>query len=319
MSTGPDSLIPPQIAQDGVFEGSIDPEEAWTLAAGSIARASRAQGSVLLFEGPRGIGKSALLAVIRSLAAASATEVLSAAGRPRERGLEPGVILQLLESGLEAPRPEGWLLELSAAHGSLATFHALYRLIAETSRDAPLVLVVDDIELADETSLGFLIYLVERMEALPVALIGASRTLPEAQKPELLHDIESHPLTTRRRLAPLTREGTAQRLISYWDTPMSIGDADEIHDAGGGNPFLVDALAGAIAKLGEDVPRRPVRELAPAGVAEWALSQAAEVHADAPSLLRVVATLGQKCELRHAATLAGLEVEEVLEVVDSMR
>jgi ATP/maltotriose-dependent transcriptional regulator MalT len=318
MSAGPDSVIPPLSASTGVpAAAAVDHEHAWRLAAEAIARAQRAQGSLLLFEGPRGIGKSALLATIRSLAATSGTEVLSATGRRRERELQQGVLLQLFESGLEAQRPDGWLPDLTAAGGSLKTFHALYRLIHETSRDLPLTLVVDDVELADETSLGFLLYLAERMEALPVALILGSGPVPAGRKPALLRDIERHPLTVRRRIAPLTREATAQRL-AYRRFGADTGEADEIHDASGGNPFLVDALAAELAGLEGRVPRPSVHELAPAGVAEWALAQAEEVHAHAPALVRAVATLGQGCELRNAAELAGLDLEDALGVVDAM-
>jgi DNA-binding NarL/FixJ family response regulator len=271
-----------------------------------------------LFEGSRGIGKSSLLTSIRALAVASGTEVLTASGRRRERHLERGVILQLLESGLAPRGSDGWLAALTSPNGSLTTLHSVYRLVAESSTSAPLTLLVNDVELADATSLQILLYLAERLDELPVALVLASGAVSSRQVPELLRDIARHRLTTRRRLAPLTRDATARRLATTWRLETDVDGANAIHDASGGNPFLVDALAAELAAADASLSTRPVHERTPVGVADWALPQAESVHPDAPALVQAVAMLGQGCEMRHAAALAGLEPEKAVMIVDAL-
>jgi DNA-binding CsgD family transcriptional regulator len=261
------------------------------------------------------------MAAIRALASESGTQVHSAAGRRRESQLPFGVVLQLLESrvdGTDSDSSGRWLAELTQSEASLKQLHSLYRFYVQRAAASPLSLVVDDVDLADEASLAFLLYLTERLVELPVAVILAAGTLSPRRVPRELHDIALHPLTKRWRLDPLSRSGTARWLGKAW-LPGTVDElAEEFHHESKGNPFLLDSLATALVARDEELYDTDVRELAPRQIADWAIAQAAELDSHAPDLLTAVAVMGEHCELRHAALLAGVDAETGAELVDTL-
>ena len=132
------------------------------------------EGSVLVIEGPAGIGKTSLVAEARRLARTSRVRTLSARGGELEREFAFGVIRQLFEPALnaaaESERSE-WLAGTAALAAPLfdpATLgrfpgdpgfqrrHGLYWLAANIagSSERGLMLLVDDVHWADSASLG---------------------------------------------------------------------------------------------------------------------------------------------------------------------
>ena len=81
-------------------------------------------------------------------------------------------MLQLFESAIRSAA----LLAPELARGdggspSFGEIHASTGSALEIAGAAPLVLVIDDADLADEESLRFLLYLTERIRDLPIALV----------------------------------------------------------------------------------------------------------------------------------------------------
>ena len=289
-----------------------------------VLGASRAgDGSVLLMEGTSGLGKTALVAAATALARECGMQVLRARGRPREQELPYGLVMQLLESGMREGRNGAPALALGAGAppfvkddvGSPAVddLRGLYRMSLGAARAAPLALLVDDADYADEPSIEALLYLTERLADEPIALVLSAGT--EALRgPSPLGDIARHPVTTRCRLAPLTLKGTERRLVKRWPA-LATDAAGEIHHASGGNPFVVDALAGELAGSGDGAC---VTDIAPAALAEWALVRAADVDPQAPALLTAAAVLGPGCELRHISALANVDLAVAGIVLDRL-
>ena len=67
---------------------------------GAVARAQDGHGSLLVVEGPAGIGKSALIGAARALSDAAGARTLRARGGELERDFAFGVVRQLLEPAL---------------------------------------------------------------------------------------------------------------------------------------------------------------------------------------------------------------------------
>ena len=304
----------------------IERGDAWSLAAGMLGAARTGSGSVLLVEGARGLGKAPLIAAIKSLALETGMQVLSATGRRRERKLRYGVIIQLVESGLReenrvSPTPfasaGGSLLgERATAIPALNDVRGLYRMCLNATRAAPLVLLVDDADFADEPSLEALLYLAERIADQPVALVLSTGTAGLNGTP-LLGDLARHASTTRCRLSPLSRAGTQRRLAKRWPALVSDEVAEEIHRASGGNPFVVDALAEVLLERGDDAATGSLEDLAPETLADWAMARA-DVDPPGRDFLTAVAVLGQRCELRHAGALANLGYGTAAAVLDRL-
>ena len=165
---------------------------------GLLRGVARGHGSVMLVEGPAGIGKTEVLRLARSMAPSHEVKVLQGRGGELEREFAFGVARQLFEPALVRATParrEELLVGAAgrarlvldydrrteprtrAAPGSVETvLQGLYWLAANLAESAPLLLVVDDAHWADRSSLLFLAYLARRLEDLPVALVLAVRT-----------------------------------------------------------------------------------------------------------------------------------------------
>jgi DNA-binding CsgD family transcriptional regulator len=304
----------------------IERGDAWSMAARVLGSARAGSGSVLLIEGASGLGKTPLVNAIKTLALESGMQVLSARGRKREQAFRYGVVMQLLEAGLREARDGSAAQRLSDRTPLLAqpepggaTFHdvhAMYRMCLGVARAAPLLLLVDDVDFADEPSVAAFLYLAERISDAPVALVLSAGTAG-VRRPALLSEIARHPITTRCTLHPLTFAGTERRLSKRWPGVAMDEVAAEIYRASRGNPFVVDALAGVLAQRADEYGV-PIDEVAPATLAEWALTRAADVDARAPDLLTALAVLGQGSELRHASALARLDADAAGRLVDRL-
>jgi DNA-binding CsgD family transcriptional regulator len=322
----------------------IERDQAWKRAAQAIGDARAGYGSVLLFEGPSGVGKSGLIAAICALAGESGMQILSAAGRRRETNFPFGVVLELMDDYVRrAKADEPQTANVEPRVGSLSDairkaaapfapgeraapspeesfyqLRGLYTLCATLAATSPVAILVDDADLADEASLRFLLYLTERLAELPILVVLSAGNVAPRRAPQLLGYVARHSRTSRCRLEPLSREGTGRRVSKRSLSGAADAAAAEIHLATGGLPLLVDSLVAAMAAQEPEPPPQVVAELVPAGVADWAIVRAAELDPRAPSVLSALAVLGQACELRHASALAGLPPETTGEIVDGL-
>jgi DNA-binding NarL/FixJ family response regulator len=315
---GPDSLQGTRIGGGAEHVALIERDHAWKLASQAIGSARAGHGSVLLLEGPSGIGKSGLVAVIAALAQESGARLLRAGGRRREADLPFGVVLQLFEPAHGGSLPKADPQDAPTSEPSFGQLHALYRMCVDMCETSALALVVDDVDLADAASMRFLLYLTERVSELPLAVVLAAGAVAPRRRSSLLVDIARHRSTMRCPLEPLTAVGTARWVTKRWLSGAADQAAVEIHDASGGNPYLVDALVGALETAGGEPPVGAVRGLVPPGVADWALARADDLAPAARAVLSAVAVLGAGCELRHVSALSGVDPEEASDLADGL-
>src|SRR5262245_30297820 len=254
----------------------IEREAPLALIARALGEAREGRGSVVAIDGAHGLGKSSLLAVTRELAADEGMEVLSAQGREPEQDFTFGVLLQLFESRVARAGEEerGRLLSGAArmaiplfAPGprqvqddhSFSILHGLYWLCVNLAEEQPLVLAVDDVDLADAVSMRFLLYLTERIDELPIAIVLGYGAALRCADPDVLWQMTRHPATTGCRLHPLSLQGSA-RLVRGTVFPQAEADFYRAaHDSTGGNPLLLHDVLQALAAAGME----PLRASAP--------------------------------------------------------
>ncbi len=295
----------------------------------AIDRGGRADGQLLIVEGPSGIGKSRLLAAARIIAAQKGAEVLTTCGGELEREFPFGLVRRLLEArAVRAPQAEreslirghaalaGSLLGLSPApdESPLADefhlIHSLYWFVANLADESHLVLIADDLQWADDLSLRFLLYLAQRLADLQVTIIGAVRTGDPAAEAELVARLL---LQADRSLRPaeLTVAGVRKLFMTVLpDVAENATVVAESWTATGGNPFLLNQLATAMsAGAGEgkhDLAGR-VADTAPESVGRSVMLRLSRLGEDAVDVARAVSVLGTSTSLIAAAELAGLD------------
>ncbi|HSI79947.1 MAG TPA: AAA family ATPase [Solirubrobacterales bacterium] len=291
----------------------------------AIDGACAGTGSIVLVEGPAGIGKTALLREARRIAAGRMGE-LTARATQLEREFAFGIVRQLLEPPLRAAA-EGRRRELlggPAAHAApalgltdggvgaepgFATLNGLYWLLSDLAEEQPLLLVLDDAHWADRDSLRFLAFIAPRVADLPVLLLLAARS--DDWRPDAaLAATASDPAASALMLAPLSSDASARLVAGVFDAPVHPEFARACHAATGGNPFylraLVDELRRDRATPSEEAAAR-VLGLGPHAVSRVILARLGSLSAAAPRLVAAVAVLGDVADPGRAARLAGLD------------
>ncbi|MGN6189319.1 MAG: helix-turn-helix transcriptional regulator [Conexibacter sp.] len=310
----------------------------------AIAAAAGGAGRVVVLEGAGGIGKTLLLSHAIERAQASTMTVLRARGGELERQFPFGVALQLFEPYLSSasPRERRRVLAGAAAHAApllsgavvrgessapdFSVLHGLHWLVANIAERRPLLLAVDDAHSADEASLQALLFVAQRIEDLPLAIVATARPRPAAGagSGDGLSALLTHPLTRRFELGPLSEHAIATIVR------RSLPDADDDFCAAcarvtNGNPFFLRELLNDLrASAAADEPAvgservQQVEALGPLTVAQAVDARIRRLSPGAPALAHAVAVLGDDVPLVQAAALAGLEVVEAATAADEL-
>ena len=251
-------------------------------------------GSLLLLEGPAGIGKTRLVLAAGRHGRELGLATLSARGSELERDFAYGLVRQLFEAPLVAASPPERAELLAGAAGraaalfgvraphddaadalldpSFAILHGLYWLCANLARRSPLLLCVDDAHWADQASLRFLNYLGRRLEELPIAV--SRRGTAGRSRPRVRRCSRRSPPTASAEvlvLAALSERAVAELVRLGLGAEVEPAFARACHEVTGGVPFLVKELVRAIAE--EGIAPTAAAASGVAGLAPRAVSQ----------------------------------------------
>lgn len=304
-----------------------------------LGRARAGDGTLLLIEGPAGVGKTELEREARVAAERAGVMPLDARGSALEQPFAFGVVRQLLEPVIGEPQsgsglfagaagPAARLFEpderRSAGDGAaFAALHSLFWLVVNLADRSPLLVLVDDCQWADPESLRFLAYLAQRVEGLPIAMILAGRPPDSGDGEEisLWSQMASRPFAMVLYPRPLSASAALELVRERLGA-----DADEdfcraCHTATGGNPlFLGELLRGlaAAAIAPSTAAASEVQSVGPAAVSRFVLHRLAALGPVATTLARTVAVLGDDSELPLAAQVSGLAEDAARDAADGL-
>jgi DNA-binding CsgD family transcriptional regulator/tetratricopeptide (TPR) repeat protein len=274
-------------------------------------------GSVVWIEGEPGIGKSALVAEAVAAHAPGADISWAMADQLTER-LPLRVMLDCLQVRPGSPDPRrahaASLLRsrplslLAAGDASATGVEILVTLVDELCAAAPVVLVIDDLQWADEASLVVWHQLAASIGQLRLLLVGTCRPTP--RRPE----VEQARMAVKRRGgALLTLERLPETDITDLITAMvgaPPGDAlQRLAAQAAGNPLYVRELVDAVARE-QAAGAGPVAEVALAGeqlpvsLAGVLTGRLSSVSPETAGLLRSAALLGGQFTVTDLAVLS---------------
>ncbi|MEV3859024.1 AAA family ATPase [Streptomyces sp. NPDC050095] len=303
------------------------------------AAPSGASGSLVVYKGEAGIGKTALLARVREIAEGRAT-VWSARGGETVTSVPFNVVRGLLQPALLALSEEeareyfgdwydiaGPAVGIAEPSGRQADPQGVRDgLVAAVSRMArlhwPLVLLIDDAHWADLETLEWLAAFAERLDDLPVLVVVAQRDAVDEATAGFLDAVAAAARPGTTRLRALTPDATASL------TRATLGDhADdpfcrEVWAVTGGNPYESVEL---LAKV-QDSDLQPdedsagqLRALNKSARGRGLVARLEGLGIEATKFAWAAAILGTRIESGLAALLAGLNPEQAGRCAERLR
>jgi DNA-binding CsgD family transcriptional regulator len=181
------------------------------------------------------------------------------------------------------------------------------------------VLIVDDAHWCDEPSLRFLLYLLHRLAAQPIALLVATR-IGERGEGDLLDALGADPLATVTRLGALSQAAVAA-LVNERRPNASAAFSRQCYELTGGNPLELREILAAVAMRPTKDPGalRDAAEQAARSLARSVMRRLGALSPDAQELARSVAVLEDDADPGLAAAIAGLPSGSALAAVDELQ
>ncbi|MFE0026366.1 BTAD domain-containing putative transcriptional regulator [Amycolatopsis sp. NPDC059021] len=323
-AAGPERLLvlPARVAPrsdagaEAVFVGR---EEELALLRGLVDDVCDGRGGAAWIEGQFGIGKSELL--VRAFADVPARG--SQIGWVQADELSGRIPLQVMLSclGVDAPSP-ALFQERRGAWGepdpASATVGRLLALIDELCARGPLVLVVDDMQWADEASVLLWHRLTAATRQLPLLLIAAARPVPRTPQLVRLRQAVEARGGIVLDLLPLTGEQSIElekRLLGAEPGPQ----LRDLVERTTGNPLYITELTGTLVR--EDVLHTVagVADLAdsgsytaPRGLVDTIRRNLDVLSAETREMLRWAAVLGAEFTVTDIAAVVGKRPSELV-------
>ncbi len=204
-------------------------------------------GSALLVRGEAGVGKTAALEAAKLRAASRGMSLLAATGVPSETNLPFAGLYELLRPIVErterlpgpqqdALRAAFGLADVPAAELFLVALGAL-DLLSDFASEHALLLVVDDAQWLDRSTINVLVFIARRLQSEPIVLLVASRDLPETLFADIVPELRVEGL-----------DETASRELLQAHSPNLSGQIrDRVLRESAGNPLALVELPKAIA------------------------------------------------------------------------
>ena len=265
----------------------------------AYARTAAGHSQLLLITGSAGIGKTRLVEELTRRA--EGAQVRAGESAPLAgAALAYGPFVDALGEHAE------WLLAEDGSGDMLAARHRRFvrvlGLLTELAGHAPLVLVLEDLHWADESSRELLAFLAVRLRQAPVLVVATLREDGlDSDAQRWLTELEHRPAVTRLRLRRLADAEITELVTRLLPAGVSTDQVAAVVSAAEGNPLYARELASA-------GPHGP-----PASIADAVLAKAAGLTTAARALVDqvCVADGGMSHELL-AATVA-LPEEQLLD------
>jgi len=312
------------------------------------ARAGR--GRLVLCTGEAGIGKTRLAEELAGQAAARGVPVAWARATDRDSSAPYGLWRLVLDEPAvrtardDASRADLWsrvfgdaerplLANGGLANGGLASgadevsarrfalFAEVRRRLAEAAGPDGLLLVLDDLQWADEASAVLLTGLVSQLRGTPI-LVFATYREPGDGGAGLLPRLSADASTERVDLPGLPPGAVGDMLLAA-GLPASPERVGQVHSETGGNPFLIGELARMLAGqrdgVPEGLPGPAGPEPVPGRVVEATAYRLAQLPDPARALLRTAAVAGNGFSAGVVAAMLGVPVLALLGPLDECR
>lgn len=263
-------------------------------------RAAGGHGGALLISGDAGIGKTRLM-----------TAALDPPGDPRSVGWG------LCTEDETAPPLWPWRsafsgLGIDIGGGSASRFDLAMRLTADLRGRPGAVLVIDDAQWADPSSVQLLEVLAPMLHTTPVLLLVTYRPgdIASPAHAQVLAALERSPGVHAMSLGGIAVEATRALLTSVADVAPAPELVAEVHARTGGNPFFVIQVGRLLPETGGTHP-------IPVAVRDAVRRRLNRLSPECNDLLRVAAVVGEQVEVHQLQHIAAMPAGAAAVLLDA--
>jgi DNA-binding NarL/FixJ family response regulator/Tfp pilus assembly protein PilF len=320
-----------------------------------VDRAGKGQGGVALVSGEAGIGKSRLLAGVKTYAASHGFLLLQGSCFPTDHAIPYAPLLDLLRSHFSSqpialPPPEvepiaqaflsdvGHVLadgtslpmftSLDPEQEKRHLFTALAHFFTSEANKHPVLLIIEDMHWSDDTSLEFLHYLARHCLAHPLLILLTYRS--DEVQPSLRHflaHLDRERLAQEISLLHLTGREVEAMLRAIFALPPSarLELPEPIYTLTEGNPFFLEELLKSLISTGDIFYEngrwqgKPLGELRIPRSVQDAVQQRTDcLHERARHVLSLAAVAGRRFDFTLLQQLTHHDEQELLSVLKEL-
>jgi DNA-binding CsgD family transcriptional regulator len=298
-----------------------------------VADVANGRGRSVWIEGEPGIGKSALLSVVVGLAQEAGCQVF------RSQAYEAGEVFPLrpmldaLRVDVRASDPDrkhiagllwgrGSTAAVTPNDAVAAAAESLVVLVERTCLRQPMILALDDAQVADEVSLAVWGRLHRMVHQLPLLLVAAARLLPARDALQSLRRSMVEPDAVVLQVPALSQTEGVELLRRLVGSMPGESLRRQVARAGG-NPLYLRELADALTREGRLVTRDGIVDLihpddpaVPASVAAAVSARLGFLSQPATQALRLASLLSPDFGVDNLAVVANSTATELLDVVE---
>jgi class 3 adenylate cyclase/tetratricopeptide (TPR) repeat protein len=298
----------------------------------ALAAALTGAGQTVVLGGEAGVGKSKFVREAQAHASAGGARVLVGLTHQSDSALpyapfvsairsgfhgldrdELGRVLQRSAPDLAELFPELGRIERAVAptglerHRLTVAFQHLFRAFA---REAPVLVVLEDLHWADETSLELLQHLARELRDARVLILATYRSDEMHRRHPFLRTLaglQRERLVTEIQLKRLTPEETGELIRATFgardpNVKVSVEFRDAVYARSEGNPFFTEELLKAIVdsggvywREGDGWARKPIDQLViPGSIREAVRARVEELSPEARDTLSAAAVIGHR-------------------------
>jgi len=333
--------------------------EEMTVLKEAVYRAVHGEGGLVFVHGEAGIGKTRLVRELGAYARSRGVQVLY--GRCpalfRMDGVPPYILWkEVIKDYLETCNPEqlyrviGYYpaevaklvpelgqklrvipqsLPISPEHEQNRLFEAASQFITNISRETPLLVILDDLQWTDPSSLLLLHYLARDVQKTPLLLLGAYRSTDiDAKHPltPVLAELKRERLpqsVSLKRMSPEDTSEMIRQILEQDDIPPEF--CSLVYDKTRGNPFFVEEVTeslkeeGVIYREGNRWKIKEVSEIEfPETVKNVVKARLGRLDDDCQNVLTLASFVGNDFTLEAMCAVTGIEENKLLELMEEL-
>jgi len=242
-------------------------------------------------------------------------------------GLYPGELFKLVPEIKQKLRVFSESLPISPESGRDRLFEAVSQFVTNISKEAPLLVILDDLQWTDQTSLLLLHYLARGVYREPLLLLGAYRDTDVDEKHPLspvLTELNRERLLQSAQLKRMSFDDTSEmikRILEQDDVPVEF--CRLVYEKTRGNPFFAEEVIKSLKEervIYREENKWGIKDVSkiefPKTVKSVIKARLGRLDDECQNVLTLASFIGNDFTLEALSALTGIEENKLLDLME---